>query len=247
MREYLIADKPNIKRELIEKWCSGFYSQGSLAREMGLPRTAVHDFLRRSGYTSRLRTDSTKHYGLNENFFDNIDSESKAYFLGLLYADGYNNEQLKSFTLCLGEGDKNILTQFNQVLESNRSLKYRIRKNEENNFQNTYTLNVVNKHMSEQLALLGCVQAKTFKIKFPEWLDENLWRHFIRGYFDGDGCVSGATFSLCGTEEFLLRIQEIFIKELGLTKTKLVKRHKERKNNITSLRYIGYKNLGGNL
>jgi len=35
----------------------------------------------------------------------------------------------------------------------------------------------------------GCHQAKTFTLEFSKFLREDLKRHFIRGYFDGDGTI----------------------------------------------------------
>lgn len=34
------------------------------------------------------------------------------------------------------------------------------------------------------------VANKTFKLNWPD-IDEYLQAHFIRGYFDGDGCIGG--------------------------------------------------------
>ena len=89
----------------------------------------------------------------------------------------------------------------------------------------------------------GLVKAKTHKIIFPIWLKKPLIRHFVRGYFDGDGCVSNRIFSIVGTDDFLSDTQNILIKELGLSKTKFYKRHKESSNNIVEIRYCGKNNL----
>ena len=44
--------------------------------------------------------------------------------------------------------------------------------------------------MHQSLINVGVVPQKTFLIKFPNFLNQNLISHFIRGYFDGDGSVS---------------------------------------------------------
>lgn len=66
----------------------------------------------------------------------------------------------------------------------------------------------------------GCMQNKTFKITFPEWLDPKLYPHFIRGYYDGDGGVyvtykkrRGALFRICGTLDLLNVIKDILKEE----------------------------------
>ena len=73
---------------------------------------------------------------------------------------------------------------------------------------------VANKHLWNTLNNLGCTPRKSLILKFPQkeiFQDKSLIRHFIRGYFDGDGCLSYIksikTFSpVCeflGTKEFL--------------------------------------------
>ena len=56
-------------------------------------------------------------------------------------------------------------------------------------------LSITNKHLYSSLLRVGCIENKTFFITFPneEILPKKLIRHFIRGYFDGDGCI---TFSI---------------------------------------------------
>ena len=53
--------------------------------------------------------------------------------------------------------------------------------------KNMYQLEVYSKHMCEQLDKLGMHQNKSLILEFPDWLSEDLYSHFIRGYFDGDG------------------------------------------------------------
>ena len=51
---------------------------------------------------------------INKNFFNKIDTEEKAYFLGFLYADGYNNTDRNSVALSLKEDDKEILEKYSE-------------------------------------------------------------------------------------------------------------------------------------
>jgi hypothetical protein len=175
-------------------------------------------------------------YLLNENFFSDIDTEEKAYFLGLLFADGYINERLNMVDLTLHHKDSEILENFVKELYTNdRPLKI-IRKN--------YLRLVINSEkIVADLKKHGCFQKKTFKLEFPTTIENNLIKHFMRGYFDGDGCVTLSkntlTFSIVGTENFVVKYKEILIKECLLSDTKLDTRHKERNNNIRSIRFGG--------
>jgi hypothetical protein len=77
------------------------------------------------------------------------------------------------------------------------------------------------KRMVHDLEQLGCVPAKSLILRFPE-LPQNLVRHFVLGYLDGDGCVSlhnkwqripQLRYSFVGTREFLAGIQKVLNRE----------------------------------
>ena len=236
------------KTELFTKYETGKYTGSVLAEYYNISSVAVNALLRRHGYKAKSQSELQRKYNIDETFFDVIDTEEKAYFLGFLYADGYNNTDRNSVSLSLKESDKDILIRLNNLIQPDKPLQYVEFKKETRwykNPSNQYRLVIANKHISERLTELGCCKNKTHTITFPseEQVPKHLQRHFIRGYFDGDGCVSNRVFSMVGTEWFLITVQEIMIDELGITKTKFYKRHKKRENNITSIRYCGSGNL----
>lgn len=132
-------------------------------------------------------------YNYNEKFFKNIDNEEKAYWLGFLYADGcitrfYKNEKIRSMSLeiTLQESDKDHLVKFLNSLESNVPIKNKKVKN-----YNECRVVVNCTKMCEDLISNGCTPRKSLTLTFPDEniLKDDFIRHFIRGYFDGDGCV----------------------------------------------------------
>lgn len=175
-------------------------------------------------------------YKLNENYFELIDSEEKAYFLGLLYADGYINEKLNLVDLTLHQQDKEILDRLANILyPDGRPLKI---------IREKYLRLVVNsKKLVNDLKRHGCFQKKTFNLEFPINIENNLIRHFIRGYFDGDGSVyennGTLNISIVGTIDFLNEMKKMLMKNCNLNDTMFDYRHPERKNNIRALRYGG--------
>ena len=230
------------KTELFAKYETGKFTAADLAKEYPISSTAINGLLRRHGYKAKSQSELQRKYNIDETFFDVIDTEEKAYFLGFLYADGYNNTDRNSVNLSLKEDDKEILEILNNLLQPNKPLQYVEIK--DTNSSNQYRLVIANKHISQKLVELGCVKAKTHTLTFPteEQVPSCLIRHFVRGYFDGDGSVSGdkqKQFCFVGTMDFLLPLQQILIKELNFSKTKLDRRHKDRDNNIRSLRYCG--------
>lgn len=65
-----------------------------------------------------------KRYSIDENYFDNIDNQEKAYFLGFLYSDGYNNTDKGEIVLNLQERDEEILIKFKNLLKYSGKLYY---------------------------------------------------------------------------------------------------------------------------
>lgn len=130
---------------------------------------------------------SRKHF-FNERFFDIIDTESKAYFLGLLYADGCVSN--RSTLISLHAKDQDILDSFRDAVQYTADLRCHIQKSRRGVITPVVTLRLHSVHMYNRLVELGCVPAKTHKIRFPVWMPTHLENHFIRGYFDGDGSIS---------------------------------------------------------
>lgn len=137
-------------------------------------------------------------YNYNKDYFSIIDSPDKAYWLGFLYADGcitrfYKGEELRSMSLemTLCEQDKSHLEKFIKSLDSNVPIKEKKVILKEKTYI-CYRLVINCTKLCYDLINLGCVPAKTYIINFP---DENKVPHkymsdFLRGFFDGDGCIS---------------------------------------------------------
>ena len=174
--------------------------------------------------------------GVNRDFFETIDNEEKAYWLGFLFADGYNEERRGYIEISLSAKDEEHLQKFQKAIESEHPIAKRNIKGYE-----SVRLNFCSRKMSNDLAKHGCVQAKSLILEFPTTVPEELTHHFIRGYFDGDGSVSvnvekGQYNVTCvGTESFLERICQ----EANMPKTKLGK-----KGNAFTLQHGGRGNAG---
>lgn len=137
-------------------------------------------------------------YYYNKDYFSKIDTPDKAYWLGFLYADGciiryYKNDKLKSMSLelTLCSEDKHHLQKFIDCLESNVPIHDRIVTYKDKQY-NSCRVNINCTKMCYDLINLGCTPQKTYDIKFPTTniVPDNLMRDFIRGFFDGDGCIS---------------------------------------------------------
>ena len=235
------------KEEAEKLYKSNEYSFVSIARELNRDERSIRRYLNSLGYASKTKSELQRKYPLQEDFFDNIDTEEKAYILGLLYADGYNNTDKNDVCISLKEDDVDILNKITNIIQPTKPLFYLDMSPENRGMKNSksqYRLTINNKHISKRLVELGCGKAKTSIITFPteSQLPKELQRHFIRGYFDGDGSISkGKSYKIdiVSTPEFLKTTQEILNDILGVPITKLNWNRKYFNTNICTLQVGG--------
>lgn len=219
------------KSQLFEMYKTGKYTGKDLAKVFPISSASILALLKRHGYKITSQSELQRKYPIKEDFFDVINTQEKAYILGLFYADGCNQAQNNTLTLSLKESDKHILERITELIQPDKPLKladlsYMRKKEGYENSKDQYKLFISNKHIHKRLIELGCVPAKTLIIKFPteEQVPKHLQNHFIRGYFDGDGYVSKGKqkeASIVGTNELLKEIQNILNRELNFRYTKL--------------------------
>ena len=110
-----------------------------------------------------------------------------AYVLGFFAADGSmleNNRGARfiEFTIT----DREILEYIQEVTNSNHRISERASRKEGWKIQ--YRLQIGSRRWFDDLARLGFTQAKSQSLKFPA-VPKSMLAGFVRGYFDGDGCV----------------------------------------------------------
>lgn len=195
--------------ELIKLYQQG-HSTRTVAKEIGCSQNTVMRLLKESNI---LRREPSSHriHTFNYNYFDSIDTEEKAYFLGLLWADGFCDKDTGNIVISLQEEDGYILERFKDAVEfSGTTTKILL------NISNRKPLckfQMFSKHMAEILDSYGMVKAKSLTLQFPNVIPEHLVHHFIRGYFDGDGSVyinkrKEIGMSFVGTESVLSHIKK---------------------------------------
>lgn len=237
-----------LAQDIISLYIDECYTFPQLEKRFGISGKIITFLLEKHGYKARSNSECHRKYPINEHFFDKIDTQEKAYIIGLLYADGHNRSDSNKVILGLKESDKHILDQINNLIQPTKSLTFKdlsyIRKNKGfEKSQNQYILTIYNKHISERLNELGISKGvKSFTLTFPTWLDESLIRHFIRGYFDGDGCLfinnkNAPGVSIISTLSFCLSLKEILYHIISIKST-IDLTH----NSNNNMRYI---NIGG--
>ncbi len=128
---------------------------------------------------------------LNVDFFKEWSPEM-AYVLGYFAADGCmfinpRGSKYVSFTSC----DCEILQKVRRMLGSNH--KFGVKKRHNRNWKDAFTLQIGSKEMHKDLIKKGFMPKKAFRFKLPP-VPKKYMRHFIRGYFDGDGSITRGYF-----------------------------------------------------
>ena len=177
-------------------------------------------------------------YAYDYSVFKKIDTEEKAYWLGFLYADGYVNIE-KGIELTLAEYDYDHLVKFRKFMgDESIDISYK-------NSANAYRVCIHSKEIASDLVNLGCMQAKSLILQFPseEQVPNHLINHFMRGYFDGDGCVyyshGQLAFSILGTSEFLDAYESYVLESMNRDNPTKRLHDKRLINNTESIQYTG--------
>lgn len=218
-----ISKKDIEKFKTIDAQALEMYNEGK-----SLTLISNHFGIKRQSLSKRLKSkynlivlDNGKKY-VNSDFFEIIDSEEKAYWLGFLFADGYISDNNK-IELCLKESDKEHIENFKLTLDS----KHKISKKKNilnNNVFYSYRISIQDQKLNKDLHSKGCINNKSLVCKFPKIKDEFLLS-FIRGYFDGDGCIffdnrfntnlPRAEFA-CGSIDFITELKDILYTKFNL-------------------------------
>jgi len=150
-------------------------------------------------------------YFVNETFFDSW-SREMAYCLGFWYADGSVEyvPEMRGKYIRAACTDKSVIEAIKIMLSSEHRI---VVTKKGGNYKPFYLLRIGSARLFNQLQTLGVTERKSRTIKFPE-VPDNYLSDFVRGYFDGDGCVylekdnNGnikrlSTIFTCGNECFL--------------------------------------------
>jgi len=215
-----VEEKRKRNEAIISLYQSGL-SMRKVAEQLHICSGTVKNVLDYYGIEKRAQhlpghskgTSKNRKHIFDLNYFETIDSEHKAYWLGFLYADGCVHEK-GVLTLALQKQDKEHIKKFKNSIGAHTVNLYYSTKTK------SYTLNICSVKIVNDLIKLGCIPNKSLVLKFPsfEQVPKYLISHFMRGYFDGDGCIYASernrhlqTFSVLGTPEFLDEYEKILL------------------------------------
>lgn len=217
-----------------------------LAKLYNINQTYIYGYLHRRKISSNKMIQDRRKNKPIDTFLNVIDTEEKAYFLGLMMSDGYINESntrgyiYKKFGIFIKDSDKEVIEKICSVI----GIKPSYRKNTKMVGFNVSSIQIISK-----LNELGISKNKTYKELSVPKIDKNLVKHFIRGYFDGDGSISirsarpnQVQVYICGIcKSFLEEVSEILNEENISSKLYTEVRNKENRKDMFTLRITTHK------
>ena len=180
---------------------------------------------------------------IDHHWLDVIDTEEKAYFLGLLAADGWLDRN--SLFISLQQSDKQLLETLQRRISPFIPLAHY--KAGKMNVQDSVRLVITSHRWRKRCDDLQITSQKSLTmLDVSKNIPLAVRNHFVRGYFDGDGTVGVywnkrlkkkfARVSILGTRQFLLGVH----RSIGLPVGTITIRQPEKIHRLT---YSGKRRL----
>jgi hypothetical protein len=184
MAAKILTDK-QIKN-ICESYNNGMTSV-ALCKQYNISDSTILKWLKRNNVKIRESRDSFSAL-VDCDYFKIIDDQNKAYWLGYLAADGCIAKSAgtrRSLRFYLAPKDMIVINQFANDIKYNGH----VRTPETSRGQ--YGICFNNKKFCDNLITLGYLDWKNGNPIMLSNVPDDLKHHFIRGFFDGDGCISG--------------------------------------------------------
>jgi LAGLIDADG-like domain len=168
-------------------------------------------------------------YQVDASYFTNIDMPGKAYWLGVMAADGslyyHGNKWVLQFIVT--QRDQEWIEAFKGAIHSTHPLRV---------LPGGFDTPCVRLVITNQVLSASLIALEFKSDTVLQHVPEHLWCHFVRGLFDGDGCIrkdvgkprhtgyapSTLEWSLVSQSFALLRnIQAVFQKYCGVVPNKM--------------------------
>lgn len=189
-------------------------SINGVSKETGFDPSSLRNLMKRYNIKLVYKTKYT-----HNDFAFSKETPQSYYWAGFLAADGCikeRNKNTKIIALSLANKDFDHIEKFKSFCEAQEPIKQ---------YDNYSSIHITSKQMANDLEKFNIVPRKTKIYKFPN-INNNLEKHFMRGYFDGDGGISinknlQASISIRGTKKFLEKYRESLVKNSNVNNVKI--------------------------
>lgn len=219
-RRGLQTNNSRIENMIDQRYLDGL-NGSEIADEIGCCSETVYNILKKHDVQRRPRELCLRKYNLDVNFFNKINTEEKAYWLGFITADGaIVNSRLN---IKLSSKDRVHLEKLSNSLSTDQPIYDRLSGRKGKMHKSSY-LCISSKIIVEDLKNYGIVPRKSLSEEFFNCSAE-LQRHYMRGLFDGDGSIGkvkyGWKLSMCGSKNLIHDFRDYLVNSLKVTPQKL--------------------------
>ncbi|MCX7748409.1 MAG: hypothetical protein N2645_16215 [Clostridia bacterium] len=165
-----------------------------VCKELGMSRKWFTDYLRNQNIETNP---SPFKISFNRDYFKEVNTEEKMYWLGFLFADGCIVENKKNgkakgmvLELAVANEDKEHLYKFCDAVKADYStIKKKIVKLNGKEFV-CQRITLCSTDMCKDLIMHGMTPRKSFSVCIPDdVMNSPFLKDFLRGYFDGNGHI----------------------------------------------------------
>lgn len=234
------------KKGQMEKLYTDEYIK-SLLNENKESKISINEIAKREGISKSTLTYRAKKLGyilskrrneLDEQYFNNIDTDLKAYFLGFIMADGcvsktcHINKTPNRLAINISYKDRIILEKLKEELKTTYKIYDYIPHQQTYGFNEMCRLAINSSTLCKSLEQYGIVERKTGKECVPK-INSKFIPSFIRGFLDGDGTITNGNIGFCSSFNMIQSLKDIFL-SWGMTGSLNIIKDK-RHHNIYSL------------
>ena len=214
-----------LEQEIIEYYLSQPMTMKQVEDKYNLSHPTITKILKDVPKYSKAKMNNPE---MKEHFFEKIDNENSAYFLGLLISDGNifkdkTSGRQASISITLNAEDEYILEKFKNVLQSNTTVSY--------DGRGCAQIAVRSNIMANDLSNYGVIPRKSYDTYLPK-ISKEMMPHVIRGIFDGDGSIIAKpspkddgrnrflhSISFCGSHQLMEDISKYLLEHLDIKST----------------------------
>ena len=137
-------------------------------------------------------------YYVDDNYFSEINTPNKAYIIGLIASDGniyqrdgHQGQIRLSFQNT--ESEHSLLTNILSDMNATHPIKKTTKASNDKQYE-YISVTIVSDQIYNDLFRIGIMPQKTWQMDIQQVIDcipTKFVNDFLRGYFDGDGCITG--------------------------------------------------------
>lgn len=222
------------EEQICQEYLNTNITQQELAEKSGYKDAAsINKILKNHGIKRKYIHSDTKLNSIikcNENYFETIDTPTKAYYLGFIIADGHIKKDESSLSIELSIVDEQFLLDFIKALDSEHKLYYRTKKlkSTEKTTGKTYDmccLKITRPKLCADLIKHGVGNNKSQELSISKTIPEKFMHSMIRGFIDGDGWWSidknnNMQLGFVGPVlSFINEVKDILVNKCNITNT----------------------------